>query len=284
MILLYKCLCLQVSELIYFLCLKFIKFGFLICIYLRLFLGAFVLIFLSSCDSENSFDCAQKAGDRIQKEFEVAEFNTIVVEENLQLIVKEGPQQKVVVQTGKNLINDIKISVTDGVLTLVNDNGCNLVRDYNITQIVVTSPNIETIRNASGYAVQSDGVLRYSSLTLLSEDLEEEDKYHKDGDFRLELAVDSLKITANGLSNFFLSGTANAANIELLEGDMRVEAQNLAVQELYVFHRGTQKVIVNPIQSLRGKVLSTGDLISVNRPPIVEVEETYTGKLIFEKE
>jgi hypothetical protein len=251
---------------------------------LRLFLGAFVLIFLSSCDSENSFDCAQKAGDRIQKEFEVAEFNTIVVEENLQLIVKEGPQQKVVVQTGKNLINDIKISVTDGVLTLVNDNGCNLVRDYNITQIVVTSPNIETIRNASGYAVQSDGVLRYSSLTLLSEDLEEEDKYHKDGDFRLELAVDSLKITANGLSNFFLSGTANAANIELLEGDMRVEAQNLAVQELYVFHRGTQKVIVNPIQSLRGKVLSTGDLISVNRPPIVEVEETYTGKLIFEKE
>ena len=251
---------------------------------MRLFLGAFVLIFLSSCDSENSFDCAQKAGDRIQKEFEVAEFNTIVVEENLQLIVKEGPQQKVVVQTGKNLINDIKISVTDGVLTLVNDNGCNLVRDYNITQIVVTSPNIETIRNASGYAVQSDGVLRYSSLTLLSEDLEEEDKYHKDGDFRLELAVDSLKITANGLSNFFLSGTANAANIELLEGDMRVEAQNLAVQELYVFHRGTQKVIVNPIQSLRGKVLSTGDLISVNRPPIVEVEETYTGKLIFEKE
>jgi len=251
---------------------------------LRRFLGVFVLIFLSSCDSENSFDCAQKAGDRIQQEFEVAEFNTIVVEQNLQLIIKEGQEQKVVVQTGENLINDIKISVTDGVLTLVNDNGCNLVRDYNITQVVVTSPNINTIRNASGYTVQSEGVLRYSSLTLLSEDLEEEDKYHKDGDFRLELAVDSLKITANGLSNFFLSGTANTANIELLEGDMRVEAQNLAVQELYVFHRGTQKVIVNPIQSLRGKVLSTGDLISVNRPPIVEMEETYTGRLIFQEE
>lgn len=251
---------------------------------MRLFLGAFALIFLISCDSENSFDCAQKAGDGIEQEFEVAQFNTIVVEENLQLIVKEGPQQKVVVQTGENLLNDIEISVTDGVLNLYNNNRCNLLRDYNITKILVTSTDIETIRNASGYEVQSDGVLRYSSLTLLSEDLEEEDKYHKDGDFKLELEVDTLNIIANGLSNFFLSGTAKVANIELLEGDMRVEAQNLAVQELYVFHRGTQKVIVNPIQSLRGKVLSTGDLISVNRPPIVEVEETYTGRLIFQEE
>ena len=242
------------------------------------------MIFFTSCDSENSFDCVQEAGDRIQEEFEVAQFNTIVVEEGLQLIVIDGQQQKVVVQTGKNLLNAIEISVTDGVLNLYNNNGCNLVRDYNITQVLVTSPNIDTIRNASGYAVQSDGVLRYDSLTLLSEDLEEEDKYHKDGDIRLELEVDTLKIIANGLSNFFLSGTANIANIELLEGDMRVEAQNLAVQELYVFHRGTQKVIVNPIQSLRGKVLSTGDLISVNRPPIVEVEETYTGRLIFQED
>lgn len=249
---------------------------------MKVFLGLFFLIFLISCDSENSFDCAQKAGDRIQQEFEVAQFNAIVVEEGVQLIVKEGIQQKVVVQTGANLLNDIEINVTDGVLKLYNNNGCNLVRDYNSTQVLVTSPNIELIRNASGYEVQSEGVLNYASLTLLSEDLEEEDKYHKDGDFRLKLAVDTLNIIANGLSNFFLSGTANAANIQLLEGDIRVEAQNLAVQELYIFHRGTQKVIVNPIQSLRGKVLSTGDLISVNRPAVVEVEETYTGKLIFE--
>ncbi|HEA29727.1 MAG TPA: DUF2807 domain-containing protein [Leeuwenhoekiella sp.] len=249
---------------------------------MKKFLGAFLLIFLISCDSENSLNCIQDAGDRTEKEFEVADFNVIVVEERLQLILKEGPQQKVVVKTGENLLNDIEITVTDGVLNLYNNNGCNLVRDYNITQVLVTAPNIATIRNASGYEVQSDGVLSYPSLTLLSEDLEEEDKYHKDGDFRLELAVDSLKITANGLSNFFLSGTAKAANIELLEGDMRVEAQDLAVQDLYIFHRGTQKVIVNPIESLRGKVLSTGDLISVNRPAIVDVEETYTGKLIFE--
>ncbi|MGB3776669.1 MAG: head GIN domain-containing protein [Leeuwenhoekiella sp.] len=249
---------------------------------MRIFFYFLSALLFFSCDSENVSNCVQEAGERVEQEYELASFNSIIVEERLQLILKQGPQQKVVVQTGKNLLGDIEASVTDGILTVYNTNGCNLVRDYNITQVIVTSPDIKNVRNASGYEVQSDGVLSYNSLTLVSEDLEEEDKYHKDGDFRLELAVDSLKIVANGLSNFFLSGTAQNADIELLEGDMRVEAQDLAIENLYIFHRGTQKVIINPIQSLRGRVLSTGDLISVNRPPIVEVEETYTGKLIFE--
>ena len=95
----------------------------------------------------------------MEKEFELDPFTTIVVEERVQLILKQGPQQKVVIGTGENLLNDINISVQDGELNVFNDNGCNLVRDYNITQVYVTSPNITQIRNASGYEIQSDGVL-----------------------------------------------------------------------------------------------------------------------------
>lgn len=241
-----------------------------------------IILSLTACDSDQGLNCFQSAGSPVERDIEVADFTSIIVQERLQLIVKQGPDYKVQLKTGENLINDIKINVRNGVLDLYNGNGCNLVRDYDISKVIVTAPDIDTIRNASGYEVQSDGVLRFPSLTLLSEDLQEEDIYHKDGDFRLQLDVDTLNITANGLSNFYLSGKAGVADIELLEGDMRVESQDLAVQNLYIFHRGTQKVIVNPIQSLRGKVLGTGNLISVNRPPVVEVEETYTGRLIFE--
>ncbi|PHQ31356.1 head GIN domain-containing protein [Leeuwenhoekiella nanhaiensis] len=237
---------------------------------------------LLSCDSDKGLNCFQSPGEPVAIEYTLENFTKIVVEERLQLIVKQGAEQKVVLETGENLVNDIEISVSDGVLTLFNDNGCNLVRDYNISKVVVTTPNLTEIRNASGYEVQSEGVLNFNSLTLTSEDLEEEDLYHKDGDFRLELDVNTLNITANGLSNFFLSGKAENANLEFLEGDIRFEGADFEVQNLEVFHRGTNKVIVNPIQALRGRVLSTGDLISVNRPPVVEVEETYTGRLIFQ--
>lgn len=243
----------------------------------------FSVLFFLSCNSEKGLNCFQAEGDRIQQEFEVANFTAVIVEERLQLIVKEGPVQKVVVDTGENLLNDIEVSVTDGVLTVFNDNGCNIVRDYNISKVYVTSPNITQIRNASGYEVQSDGVLSYPTLTLISDDGEEEDFYHKDGDFRLNLNVEELNITANGLSNFYISGEAEMANIEFLEGDIRFEGADFAIQHANIYHRGTNKVTVNPIQSLRGKVLSTGDLISVNRPPLVEVEETYTGRLLFQE-
>lgn len=218
----------------------------------------------------------------MEQEFEVDAFEAIIIEERLQLIVKEGPVQKVVIATGENLLNDIEVTVTDGVLTVLNNNGCNLVRDFNISKVYVTSPNIKQIRNASGYEVQSDGVLSYPSLTLLSNDGEEEDFYHKDGDFRLQLDVNELNITADGLSNFYISGEAATATINFLEGDIRFEGADFEIQNLNISHRGTNKVIVNPIQALRGKVLSTGDLISVNRPPIVDIEQTYTGKLIFQ--
>jgi hypothetical protein len=41
-------------------------------------------------------------------------------------------------------------------------------------------------------------------------------------------------------------------------------------------------MIVNPQQSLTGLLRGTGDLISVNHPPIVDVEQLYTGHLIFQ--
>ena len=37
-------------------------------------------------------------------------------------------------------------------------------------------------------------------------------------------------------------------------------------------------MIVNPQQSISGQIRGTGDVISINEPPIVEVERLYTGQ------
>ena len=36
------------------------------------------------------------------------------------------------------------------------------------------------------------------------------------------------------------------------------------------------------IERIRGEIRGTGDIISLNRPAIIEVEEIYTGRLIFQ--
>ncbi|MEH6764775.1 MAG: head GIN domain-containing protein [Aequorivita antarctica] len=249
------------------------------------FLGSFsaaVLFLFAGCDSDSGWDCTQKAGNIVETEFTVQPFTKILVWERIKLFVKQGNEQKVVVETGENLMSDIEVSVTDGKLEIHNNNGCNLVRDYGLTKVYITSPNITEIRSSTGLAVESIGVLRYPSLTLLSEDQLNEDEYHTDGDFKMELEVQSLNIVANGLSKFYLSGTANSASFGLYASDCRIYSEDLIVQNLYVFHRSTGDIVVNPQQKIRGKIVSLGNVISKTRPPVVEVEELYRGKLIFE--
>ncbi|HBC03131.1 MAG: hypothetical protein CL528_06990 [Aequorivita sp.] len=240
-----------------------------------------VLIF-TGCNSESSWDCIQSAGTIVQNEITVPPFTKILVWERTKVFIQQGEEQKVVIETGESLMNDVEVTVTDGRLEIHNNNSCNLVRDYEITKIYITSPNITEIRSSTGYLIESIGVLRYPSLTLLSEDQQNEDQYHIDGDFKLNLDVQSLSVVANGLSKFYLKGSATNTNFGLYAGDCRIFAENLTVQNLYVYHRSTGEMVVNPQLAIRGKIVSLGNVISKNRPAIVEVEELYRGKLIFE--
>ncbi|NJW55607.1 GIN domain-containing protein, partial [Salinimicrobium oceani] len=102
------------------------------------------------------------------------------------------------------------------------------------------------------------------------------------GDFDLHLVSKYVRVTGDDFSNFFLRGSTDDLNLYIANGDGRVEAQDLEAGSVEIQHRGTNKLFVNPQQVLKGEIRSTGDVISVNRPPVVEVESFYTGKLIFE--
>ncbi len=249
---------------------------------IRVSFSAAALVLFSGCNSDKGWDCIQTAGDIVQQEVAVQPFTKILVWERTKLFIQQGAEQKIVIETGENLLNDVEVSVTDGLLEIYNYNACNLTRDYGITKVYVTTPNINEIRSSTGYNIESIGVLSFPSLTLLSEDQENEGQYRIDGDFKLNLEVENLNIVANGLSKFYLSGSAENANFGLYAGDCRIFAENLVVQNLYVFNRSTGDMIVKPLLAIRGKIVSLGNVISKNRPPIVEVEELYRGKLIFE--
>ncbi|WP_411767428.1 head GIN domain-containing protein [Winogradskyella sp. A3E31] len=239
-----------------------------------------VIVFFG-CNSENSLDCFQTAGETIQKSFDLESFSKIVVFERVQLIISQGPQS-ILLETGENLENDISITVSNDQLVIKNDNACNLVRDYGITKVFVSTPTLTEIRNSSGLTVLSENTLNFQDLSLISEDLEEEDAFHTDGDFDLDLNVENLTITQNNLSNFFLRGNVTNLDLNFLFGDARFEGRNFIVEHADVYHRGTNDIIINPQQSLTGQLLSTGDMIVTNTPPIVDMEVLYTGQVIYE--
>lgn len=240
-----------------------------------------VLGLIIACDSEDAGDCFQKAGTIIQEEITLSSFDKILVNRDIELIIKEDAVQSVIIETGKNLINDVIVEVVDGRLTLTDNNTCNYVRDYGITKVYVTSPNITEIRSSTQYDISSDGVLRYPSLNVLSEDFGEPGTFNV-GDFRLQIDNTSFRVVFNNLSVCYISGETDNLSVTFAAGTSRFEGRNLIAQNVKVSNRGSNDMIVNPQQEITGKISGIGNVISVNTPPVVDVEEVYRGRLIFE--
>lgn len=245
----------------------------------RIYIISIFLIF--ACDSEDAGNCFQKSGSITQQEIIVDSFDKILVNRDIELILKEGINQKVIVETGANLLNDVEAIVLNGKLILTDNNSCNLVRNYGVTKVYITSPNITEIRSSTQYDISSDGVLTYPDLSIFSDDFFVPDSFTV-GDFKLQINNNSFQLVFNNISNCFISGETSNLNITFAAGTSRFEGRNLIAQNVTIWNRSSNDMIVNPQQSISGLISGPGDVISVNTPPIIEVEEVYKGRLIFE--
>lgn len=244
-----------------------------------LYILAMVIV---SCNSENAGDCFQIEGSIIQTQFPVSDFTKVRIEGEVSLVVKHGDNQEVIVESGENLFSDIEVIVEGETLIIRDNNKCNLFRDYGVTVAYVTTSDLLEIRNSSSFDVHSDGLLRFPRLQLVSTTAGGIDDVRKGGDFFLNLECDELLVSANGQSIFYLTGASIFTRISFTDEWPRFEGGEFEIQELEVFQRSANNMIVNPQLSISGEIRGTGDIISMNRPPIVEVEEFFTGRLFFE--
>ena len=243
-------------------------------------LSLFYLL-LSSCNSENVPDCFKNEGKLIREEVFISSFNRITVFENIELIIIPGTSQKVEIETGEFLRNGVSANVDDGNLILRDNNNCNLFRPYGSTKIFVTTPDLTEIRSSTGFPIRSTGPLEFNDILLVSESFINPETETTDGSFDLEFNAGTIRVVVNGIAYFKLRGNAESLNINIAAGDSRIEAESLISQNVSINHRGSNDILVYPQQSLEGVIRGTGDVISFNRPEIVDVEEVFRGILIF---
>ena len=241
-----------------------------------------VVLFFFGCNVENAPDCLQNSGALIRDEIYLSDFTEITVFENVALVLKQGAVQKVEIATGEYLRDEVSATVEGNRLLLKDTNDCNFFRQYGLTTIYVTSPNITEIRSSTGRPVTSDGVLTYNNLTLLSESFNSPDSETTDGEFKLELNTQRLSVVSNGIAYFKLIGNTDVLSLSVPAGDSRIEAEQLTAQRIRLNHRGSNDMFVNPRAALSGTIRGTGNVISVNRPDTVAVIELYKGQLVFQ--
>ncbi len=164
------------------------------------FLG---LLLFAGCDTEDAPDCFQTAGKMVETEVQVEAFDELIVYKGINLFIEQGAEHKVIVETGENLMNEISVTVEEGRLILKNSNDCNFVRDYNITNIYVSVPNLTWLQNAGNTVIKSVGELHFPNIWLRSFDQERVKEIYTVGDFDLHLKSDYVRVTGDDFSKFF---------------------------------------------------------------------------------
>lgn len=240
----------------------------------------FAFLLLAGC-GKNAPDCLQSSGDIVQEELALPAFEKITVFENIRLVLRYGTEQRVVLETGKNLRPDVTALVEEGTLELRDQNNCNFFRAYGRTTFYVTTPDLQVLRSSTGWPVESEGVLPFTALSLVSESFNDPEAATTDGSFDLELDTDRLSVVANGIAYFRLRGQTESLSITVAAGDARIEAEELLAGTVQLNHRGSNEILVNPTRRIEGVIRGYGDVLSFNRPQEVAVEETFRGRLIF---
>ena len=241
---------------------------------------AFTALLGTGC-GENAPDCLQASGDTILEELSVPSFSKITVFENIQLVIRHGEEQRVVLETGDNLRPDVSARVVDGTLELRDNNNCNYFRSYGKTVFYVTTPDLQEVRSSTGWPIRSDGILPFSDLRLIAESFINPETETTDGSFDLELDVQRVQVVANGIAAFRLKGKAEEAVLTIAAGDTRIDASELMAGDVRINHRGSNDILVFPINRISGVIRGYGDVLSYGRPAEVSVEETFRGRLIF---
>jgi len=234
----------------------------------------FVLLLCSCGISE---DCIKNAGNPVAQEYAVADFDKIRVHAGISLVVKEGANFNLSIQSGSNVIGNIEVTKEGDFLVVKDNSTCNWTRDYKAATVYVTAPNITEIHSKTEQDIYSEGILTFPTLRLFAMNENEAGT----GDFYFNIDNSQTVIESNHVSNFYISGNTDDLLCNFYFGTGKFNGDNFICQNIVIFQRGSNDMILKPIQAISGKILNTGNVILKNNPPIINVEQLFSGQLIL---
>lgn len=242
-----------------------------------------LLLFWMFSACEKPSDCVESTGALITKEVPVADFKKIKVYRGIEVVIAQGPK-KVVIEAGENFIDNVEVIQKGEQLIFKDETSCNWVRSYGRIKIYVTTPTLEEVYSKTDRNIVSSGVLTFPSLSFIAMDKDGDgESGAATGDFILNIVNQSLYIANNNVSRFYISGQTTSATFNFYFGDGRLEAPNFMAQNIDIFHRGSNDMIIYPVVNLSGNLYSTGNVIAKNHPSNPDtVIRHYQGRLIYE--
>jgi hypothetical protein len=235
-------------------------------------LPVILLCMASGCSKENGV-CFTNSGQVIFQPRTVEHFDSISLNDNVNLILTMSPVNTVQVEAGKNIILGITTEVVDNQLIIHNQNSCNWLRSYNspINVHVSTNNLCNIMYNGSG-DVRSSGILTLDSLKV--------EVWGGSGTIDLSLDVWKGNFSLNmGAADFRLRGVSAytsvyAANYGLYDG------RDLETRYTFITNKGSNDCYVKATNTIEITIESIGDVYYTGNPATIKENISGSGRAI----
>ena len=227
---------------------------------------------ISSCRKSGS-DCFTSTGSVIKQARIISDFDTIIANQNVDIILTQDTVNSVVVEAGEKIIGGITTSIENRQLVINNTNTCNWVRSYDKPlNVYVHVKNLRKIWYLSAGNITSTNVLTSGFFML--------DVWGGCGSIDLSLNVNQGFIYEHqGTADITIRGRAISTSI--VSGDFGfLQLKDFQSAYTYVSNSGTNDCYIYAGKYLEARILSIGNIYYTGNPDTVRANITGTGQLI----
>ena len=236
------------------------------------FLFLIVIFGWAGCD-KSGVNCITNNGKTIIQERILENFDSIDVRDYVNLIITQDSINKVMVESGQNIISGITTEVIDRQLIIRNLNKCNWLRSYDVpVNVFVSVKNLMKIYYLSSGNVSSTNTLKSYSLTVEA----------WGGGGTIDLDLDNFQgyfVLQMGTADFNLHGSCAINNI--YSGDYGLfQCKNLKSRYTFVTNTGSNDCYVSSSYFLEATIGSIGNIYYTGKPDSVVTHIQGAGQVI----
>lgn len=242
---------------------------------MRVLLYIVLALALVACKKPENRKCIKTAGEETELEHDVASFDKLDIGPNIRVVLVQDTEEKIIVRGGKNLVNFIQFDVTDGTLTIVNENKCNFLRSYK--HVVEVEIHLINIVNVLFKGTKELSCLNQLNLPYLTFVIEE-----GAGKCKLNLKCNSLYLGSGfGWGNYEVTGETNYVKFDLRDNGFG-DFYNLQIQDsATVISSSSERMKINlDGAAARVETSSYGDIWYIGTPTFLEYNRYGEGELI----
>jgi len=226
-------------------------------------------LFFVRCNNEGGLDCFRKAGDTIVKQVEVPYFETIILHDDVNLVLVPDSTAYIRIVGGTNILNKVKVESVGESITIYNENSCNWVRGNHPIEVFISNPSLKGIELYGYGHVTNVDTLGIEYLKIVSQD--------SPSDVNLTLRGGSLRVVSNSYSNFYITGTVDQLNVGFYYNEGMFLGESLEASQVSFSHNGHNLIKIKSDFHVVGSIENSGNVVIYGVPTIINIDVTGSG-------